>query len=66
MFAQLASLTVYRFRRHSTTLFLHIYSNQGNEGVDVKEGSIDNIIEDNNIYMQLDAESGGALRAVWE
>lgn len=34
---------------------------QGNEGVEVKEGSIDNIIEDNNIYMQKDSESGGAL-----
>lgn len=34
--------------------------NQGNEGVDVKEGSVDNIIEDNKIYMQKDTDSGGA------
>lgn len=32
---------------------------KGNEGVDVKEGAIENIIEDNEIYMQLDNKSGG-------
>lgn len=32
---------------------------QGNEGVEVKEGSFSNVIKNNDIKMQLDAESGG-------
>lgn len=32
---------------------------QGNEGVDVKEGSEGTIIEYNKIYLQLDTNSGG-------
>lgn len=35
--------------------------NQGNEGIDIKDGSVDNIIEDNDVYMQLDENSGGAF-----
>lgn len=34
---------------------------QGNEGVDVKMGSVGTIIKDNEIHMQLDDESGGQL-----
>ncbi|CAM9644683.1 unnamed protein product, partial [Hapterophycus canaliculatus] len=32
---------------------------RGNEGIDVKEGSYDTLIEDNSIYMQYDDDSGG-------
>ena len=38
---------------------------QGNEGVEVKEGSVDNIIEGNKIYTQRDPNSGGMLACVW-
>eukprot|EP00904_Undaria_pinnatifida_P013527 jgi/Undpi1/9304/HiC_scaffold_26.g11762.m1 len=41
----------------------HIYNNyiktKGNEGIQVKEGSIDTLIENNEIYMQRDDDSGG-------
>ncbi|CAM9272287.1 unnamed protein product [Scytosiphon promiscuus] len=41
----------------------HVYDNyiktKGNEGVQVKEGAVDTIIEDNEIYMQRDENSGG-------
>lgn len=37
---------------------------QGNEGVEVKEGSVANIIENNYIFMQKDPESGGAAFVV--
>lgn len=36
---------------------------KGNEGVEAKEGTLDNIIENNRIYMQLDVNSGGAPTA---
>ncbi|CAM9164263.1 unnamed protein product, partial [Ectocarpus sp. 12 AP-2014] len=32
---------------------------KGNEGIEVKEGTIDTLIEGNEVYMQYDAESGG-------
>lgn len=32
---------------------------QGNEGVDIKEGSANNIVQFNEIYLQLDDNSGG-------
>lgn len=64
MVARLASFSVPWFCRNSTALCPKCNNNQGNEGVQVKEGTIDTIIEDNNIYMQLDAESGGGLLAL--
>ena len=36
-------------------------TNQGNEGVDVKEGCMGTVIENNEISMQHDANSGGML-----
>lgn len=44
---------------------MHIYS-QGNEGVEVKEGSINNIIEHNTIHMQKDPTSGGESVLIWD
>ncbi|CAM9848428.1 unnamed protein product, partial [Ectocarpus sp. 12 AP-2014] len=32
---------------------------KGNEGIEVKEGTVDTLIEGNEVYMQYDAESGG-------
>ena len=32
---------------------------QGNEGIDVKEGSVDTLIANNEVYMQYDPNSGG-------
>lgn len=56
----------------NTIKFLHIATStivsQGNEGVEVKEGSVDNTIENNWIYMQKDPDSGGAyfvLECIW-
>lgn len=34
---------------------------QGNEGVQVKEGTVGTLIENNEIYMQLDDDSGGTV-----
>lgn len=36
---------------------------QGNEGVDVKEGSLNTVIENNKISMQRDENAGGKLSA---
>ena len=35
------------------------YFHQGNEGIEVKEGTVETLIEGNEVYMQYDAESGG-------
>ncbi|CAB1107955.1 unnamed protein product [Ectocarpus sp. CCAP 1310/34] len=35
------------------------YLHQGNEGIEVKEGSVDTLIEYNEVHMQYDEESGG-------
>ena len=35
------------------------YPVQGNEGIDVKEGSVDTLISGNEVYMQYDPNSGG-------
>jgi len=36
---------------------------QGNEGIDVKEGSVDTLIANNEVYMQYDPESGGGCHS---
>ena len=38
-------------------------ADQGNEGVDVKEGSLNTVIENNAISMQRDENAGGKLPA---
>ena len=48
-------------------VYAALYTNkcvdQGNEGVDVKEGCLDTVIENNNISMQHDENAGGMLAA---
>lgn len=38
-----------------------VYFDQGNEGIDVKEGCLDTHIENNTISMQFDEDAGGTL-----
>ncbi len=37
----------------------YTHAEQGNEGIDVKEGSTDTLISGNQVYMQFDVNSGG-------
>lgn len=47
----------------SSRFFRSFPVSKGNEGIQVKEGVVDTLIENNEIYMQLDDDSGGKKRA---
>lgn len=69
-YVNFAPLMAMPHRRASTDqlhidMFVFIFDMQGNEGVQVKEGTLDTIIEDNEIYLQLDRNSGGVCARMY-
>lgn len=53
------ALSLLLYSASPTTIPMRTGIAQGNEGVDVKEGSENTVIEYNEIYLQLDHNSGG-------